>query len=64
MGDKATAKATIKAAGVPCIPGSEGLIASYEVAAKPAEEIGYPVMIKLPQVVVVKVCVLFGKQKT
>ena len=46
MGDKATAKATMKAAGVPCIPGSEGLIASYEVAAKTAEEIGYPVMIK------------------
>jgi acetyl-CoA carboxylase biotin carboxylase subunit len=34
MGDKATAKATMKAAGVPCIPGSEGLIASYEEAAK------------------------------
>ncbi|MFT3918685.1 acetyl-CoA carboxylase biotin carboxylase subunit [Cloacibacterium sp.] len=46
MGDKATAKATMKAAGVPCIPGSEGLIASYEEAAKTAEEIGYPVMIK------------------
>jgi acetyl-CoA carboxylase biotin carboxylase subunit len=34
MGDKATAKATMKAAGVPCIPGSEGLIASYEEALK------------------------------
>jgi acetyl-CoA carboxylase biotin carboxylase subunit len=34
MGDKATAKATMKEAGVPCVPGSEGLIASYEVAAK------------------------------
>jgi acetyl-CoA carboxylase biotin carboxylase subunit len=64
MGDKATAKATMKAAGVPCVPGSEGLIDSYEVAAKTAEEIGYPVMIKATLVVVVKVCVLFGKQKT
>ena len=46
MGDKANAKATMKAAGVPCVPGSDGLIDSYETAAKIAEEIGYPVMIK------------------
>lgn len=46
MGDKANAKATMKAAGVPCVPGSDGLIESYEIAAKTAEEIGYPVMIK------------------
>lgn len=46
MGDKANAKATMKEAGVPCVPGSDGLIDSYEDAAKIAEEIGYPVMIK------------------
>ncbi|ODS88503.1 MAG: acetyl-CoA carboxylase biotin carboxylase subunit, partial [Chryseobacterium sp. SCN 40-13] len=46
MDDKANAKATMKEAGVPCVPGSEGLIGSYEDAAKIAEEIGYPVMIK------------------
>lgn len=46
MGDKANAKATMKEAGVPCVPGSEGLIDGYETAAKLAAEIGYPVMIK------------------
>jgi acetyl-CoA carboxylase biotin carboxylase subunit len=34
MGDKANAKATMKAAGVPCVPGSDGLIESYEHAVK------------------------------
>ena len=46
MGDKATAKATMKAAGVPCVPGSDGLLDSYEHAAKLAKEFGYPVMLK------------------
>lgn len=46
MGDKATAKATMKEAGIPCVPGSDGLIASYEDAVKIAKETGYPVMIK------------------
>ncbi len=46
MGDKATAKATMRAAGVPCVPGSEGILDSYEQAEKVAEEIGYPVMMK------------------
>jgi acetyl-CoA carboxylase, biotin carboxylase subunit len=46
MGDKATAKETMKTAGVPCIPGSEGLLSSYEDAEKIAEGIGYPVMLK------------------
>ena len=46
MGDKATAKATMVAAGVPVIPGSEGLLESYEQAEILAEEIGYPVMLK------------------
>ena len=46
MGDKANAKATMKEAGVPCVPGSDGLIDSYDDAVKIAKEIGYPVMIK------------------
>jgi acetyl-CoA carboxylase biotin carboxylase subunit len=46
MGDKATAKATMKAAGVPCIPGSEGIIKDFKECKKLGEEIGYPVMLK------------------
>ena len=46
MGDKASAKATMKAAGVPTIPGSEGLLASLKEAASIAKEFGYPVMLK------------------
>ncbi len=46
MGDKATAKATMKAAGVPVIPGSEGLIDTVEEAKEMAKEIRYPVIIK------------------
>lgn len=46
MGDKITAKETMIAAGVPVIPGSEGLINSVEEAKKLAKEIGYPVLLK------------------
>ena len=46
MGDKATAKETMKEAGVPCVPGSEGILETYEDAVTKAREIGYPVMIK------------------
>jgi len=46
MGDKATAKETMKAAGVPVVPGSEGLLEDIETAKKNAEIIGYPVIIK------------------
>ncbi|MDR9455806.1 MAG: acetyl-CoA carboxylase biotin carboxylase subunit [Salegentibacter sp.] len=46
MGDKATAKATMKAAGVPCVPGSEGILDDYEDCLKTAKEIGFPVMLK------------------
>jgi acetyl-CoA carboxylase, biotin carboxylase subunit len=46
MGDKATAKATMKKAGVPVVPGSEGLLKSAEHARKTAEKIGYPVLLK------------------
>jgi acetyl-CoA carboxylase, biotin carboxylase subunit len=46
MGDKASAKATMKAAGVPCVPGSEGILESFEEAKKIAKKFGYPVMLK------------------
>jgi acetyl-CoA carboxylase biotin carboxylase subunit len=46
MGDKASAKATMKAAGVPTIPGSEGLLDSLNEAESLAQEMGYPVMLK------------------
>jgi acetyl-CoA carboxylase biotin carboxylase subunit len=46
MGDKATAKATMKKAGVPVVPGSDGIIENLTRAKKLAGEIGYPVMIK------------------
>ncbi len=46
MGDKATAKQTMRDADVPVVPGSDGLIGSVEEAAEIAEKVGYPVMIK------------------
>lgn len=46
MGDKATAKATMKAAGVPTIPGSDGLIDDFAACKKLAKKVGYPVMLK------------------
>ncbi len=46
MGDKATAKATMKAAGVPCVPGSDGIIKDFEECKRIAKETGYPVMLK------------------
>ena len=46
MGDKATAKATMKAAGVPCVPGSDGILENFEDCERVAEETGYPVMLK------------------
>jgi len=46
MGDKATAKATMKAAGVPTIPGSDGLLDSVEEGIKLANEMKYPVILK------------------
>ena len=46
MGDKAAAKDTMKKAGVPTIPGSDGLIDDFAQCKKIAKEIGYPVMLK------------------
>ena len=46
LGDKAAAKATMRAAGVPVIPGSQGAVATVEEAKKMAEDIGFPLMVK------------------
>ncbi|MBL0270061.1 MAG: acetyl-CoA carboxylase biotin carboxylase subunit [Chitinophagaceae bacterium] len=46
MGDKVTAKETMIRAGVPVVPGGEGLLQSYDHAVGVAREIGYPVMMK------------------
>jgi acetyl-CoA carboxylase biotin carboxylase subunit len=46
MGDKIAAKDTMRRLGVPCVPGSDGELASLEAAAATAAEMGYPVLIK------------------
>jgi len=46
MGDKVTAKKTVIALGLPCVPGSDGPVDSFETAANVADQIGYPVLIK------------------
>lgn len=46
MGDKITAKDTMKALGVPCVPGSDGGVPTLADAKRVGEEIGYPVIIK------------------
>lgn len=46
LGDKATAKKIVKEAGVPVVPGSDGVIKTYEEAIEVAREIGFPVIIK------------------
>ena len=46
MGDKSEAKKTMKSAGVPVIPGSEGIVSAPNDARRIASEIGYPVMLK------------------
>ncbi len=46
MGDKITAKDTMKKLGVPCVPGSDGGVPDLDAAYKVGDEIGYPVIIK------------------
>lgn len=46
MGDKASAKKTMLAAGVPCVPGTEGLVEDNALAKAEAKRIGYPVILK------------------
>ncbi|HMN05980.1 MAG TPA: acetyl-CoA carboxylase biotin carboxylase subunit [Flavobacteriales bacterium] len=46
MGDKSNAKKTMIAAGVPVVPGTEGLITDVAVAKKEAKKIGYPILLK------------------
>ena len=46
MGDKIAAKETMRRLGVPCVPGSDGAVSDAAEAAKIAEEIGFPVLVK------------------
>ena len=46
MGDKATAKATMKEAGVPTVPGSDGIVPTIDRGLAIAQDIGYPVILK------------------
>ncbi len=46
MGDKALAKETMRNAGVPVVPGSDGVIAEFKEAKRIAEDIGFPVILK------------------
>jgi acetyl-CoA carboxylase biotin carboxylase subunit len=46
MGDKAIAKTTMRNAGVPVVPGSDGVLKNLDEAIKIADKIGYPVMLK------------------
>ena len=46
MGDKITAKDTMKALGVPCVPGSDGGVADLDAARSVADAVGYPVIVK------------------
>ena len=46
MGDKSNAKDTMKRAGVPTIPGSDGLLTDVKTGLKIAKQIGYPVILK------------------
>ena len=46
MGDKITAKTTMKKAGVPCVPGSDGLLKDLKKGHEIAKKIGYPIILK------------------
>ena len=46
MGDKVEAKRTVKALGIPCVPGSDGPVGSVDEAVSLAEKVGFPVLIK------------------
>jgi acetyl-CoA carboxylase biotin carboxylase subunit len=46
MGDKASAKALMKSANVPVVPGSDGIVENYQAVQSVAEQIGYPLIIK------------------
>jgi acetyl-CoA carboxylase biotin carboxylase subunit len=46
MGNKSKARETMKKAGIPIVPGSEGIVMNYEEASEVAKEIGYPLIVK------------------
>ena len=56
MGDKITAKETMIKAGVPVVPGGEGLLESVDEAKRLAKEMGYPVILKARPAAAVKAC--------
>ena len=60
MGDKATAKSTMKSAGVPTIPGSEGIISNFSECQKIAKKLVTQLCLRQLPVEEVKVCALFG----
>ena len=46
MGDKITAKDTVKKAGIPVVPGSDGGVSSYDEAKKISDKLGFPLLVK------------------
>jgi acetyl-CoA carboxylase biotin carboxylase subunit len=46
MGNKSVAKETMRTAGVPVVPGSDGVVQSIDEARRVADEVGYPIMLK------------------
>lgn len=64
MGNKINARQLMQKAKVPVIPGSDGVIDSVEEALTIAEEIGYPVMLKVPLVVAEKESEKFFQKKS
>ena len=46
MGDKVTAKKTMQELGVPCVPGSDGIIKNLQEAKEIADKIGFPLIVK------------------
>lgn len=46
MGDKITAKQTVMEAGIPCVPGSDGSVETYEDAVEVAKQVGFPLLVK------------------
>ncbi len=57
MGDKTTARDTMKEAGVPVVPGTEGVIEDVDEAVQTAKEIGFPVIVKATAAGAEKECV-------
>lgn len=57
MGDKITAKDTVKKAGIPVVPGSDGGVSSYTEAKKVSDKLGFPLLVKAASGGEVEACV-------